>query len=52
MNGKNEQVKGRFHEVAGKLTGNIGMQVKGKAEQEIGYVGEKVEKAKGVNLSF
>ena len=35
MNGKNEQVKGKFHEVEGKLTGNIGLQIKGEAEQQM-----------------
>ena len=46
MNGKNEQVKGKFHEVEGKLTGNIGLQIKGEAEQQIGKVRQKAEKAK------
>jgi len=46
MNGKNEQVKGKFHEVEGKLTGNIGLQIKGETEQQIGKVRQKAEKAK------
>jgi uncharacterized protein YjbJ (UPF0337 family) len=46
MNGKNEQIKGKFHEAEGKLTGNIGTQVKGDAEQAIGRAREKAEKTK------
>ncbi len=46
MNGKEQQVKGKFHEVEGKLTGNIGMQVKGEIEQKIGNAREKQEKAR------
>jgi uncharacterized protein YjbJ (UPF0337 family) len=38
MNRKNEQVKGKLHEVDGKLTGNVGnvgIRIKDEIEQEI-----------------
>ena len=46
MNGKNQQIKGKSRELAGKLTLNEGQQIKGKVEQDIGKVREKVQKAK------
>jgi uncharacterized protein YjbJ (UPF0337 family) len=49
MDGKKEQVKGKVDEVAGKLTGNIGMQVKGKAEQAIGNM-QETEREIDLNL--
>jgi uncharacterized protein YjbJ (UPF0337 family) len=46
MNGKNQQIKGKFRVLAGKLTLNEGQQIKGRAEQGIGKVREKMQKAK------
>lgn len=45
-NGKNQQIKGKFRELEGKMTFNLGQVVKGKAEQRVGKVREKWQKAK------
>jgi uncharacterized protein YjbJ (UPF0337 family) len=46
MNDKNQQIKGKLRELEGKATFNMGQVIKGKAEQRIGKVREKVQKAK------
>ena len=46
MNGKNQQIMGKFRELKGKLTFNMGQMIKGKYQQRIGKVREKWQKAK------
>jgi uncharacterized protein YjbJ (UPF0337 family) len=46
MNGKNQQIRGKFRVLAGKLTFNMGEVIRGKADQQIGKVREKMQKAK------
>ncbi|MGD0424651.1 MAG: CsbD family protein [Candidatus Bathyarchaeia archaeon] len=46
MNGKNQQIRGKFRELTGKMTFNVGRQIRGKYDQRIGKVREKWQKAK------
>jgi uncharacterized protein YjbJ (UPF0337 family) len=46
MNGKNQQIRGKIRELQGKLTFNMGQVMRGKADQWIGKVREKWQKAK------
>jgi uncharacterized protein YjbJ (UPF0337 family) len=45
MNGKNQQIKGKFRELGGKLTFNFSQQIRGKYEQRVGKVREEWQKA-------
>jgi len=42
--GKSDEVKGRVKEAAGALTGNKKLKRKGKTDQAVGKVKQKVEK--------
>jgi len=46
MNGKNQQIRGKFRELTGKMTWNVGRVMRGKYDQQIGKVHEKWQKAK------
>jgi len=46
MRGKNQQIKVKLRELEGKATLNLGQEMTGKAEQRVGKVREKLEKAK------
>jgi uncharacterized protein YjbJ (UPF0337 family) len=46
MNGKNQQIIGKFRELTGKMTWNLGQVMRGKYDQRIGKVREKWQKAK------
>ncbi len=45
MGGKTDEVKGRFKEAAGALTGNDELRAEGKADQAVGKVEQLVVKA-------
>jgi uncharacterized protein YjbJ (UPF0337 family) len=46
MNGKNQQIRGKFRELTGKMTLNMGQVIRGKYDQRAGKVREKWQKAK------
>jgi uncharacterized protein YjbJ (UPF0337 family) len=46
MNGKNQQIRGKFRELTGKMTWNVGRMMSGKYDQGVGKVREKWQKAK------
>jgi len=46
MNGKNQQIRGKFRVLAGKMTFNMGQVIRGKADQRVGKIREKMQKAK------
>jgi len=43
--GKSDELKGRVKEAAGALTGNKKLKREGKADQAVGKIKQKVEKA-------
>ena len=45
MSGKTDEVKGRFKEAAGVVTGNDKLRAEGKADQAVGKVKQVAEKA-------
>ena len=47
MGGKTDVVKGRIKEVAGALTGNDRLRVKGKVDQAVGKTKQAVQKTVG-----